>query len=101
MQKHKKTSTSKKLIWFLFGNCAVLELVVILVTFQSLNLASQIGIMPDFTPLITLIGVVVSEVIGYAIYSLKSTKENSAGGITYDMAMQTLSSTPTTNQNVG
>ena len=40
--------------------------------------------MPDFTPLVTLIGAVVSEVIGFGVYSLKSTKENTVGGIVYD-----------------
>ena len=41
-------------------------------------------ITPDFTPLVTLIGAVISEVIGYAIYSLKAMKENTSGGIVYD-----------------
>lgn len=44
--------------------------------------------MPDFTPLVTLIGAVVSEVIGFAIYALKAMKENSKGGIVYDTAMR-------------
>ena len=43
---------------------------------------------PDLTPLITLIGAVVSEVIGFAIYSIKAAKENTSGGIVYDLAMQ-------------
>lgn len=42
---------------------------------------------PDLTPLITLIGAVVSEVIGFAIYSIKAAKENTSGGIVYDLAM--------------
>ena len=33
---------------------------------------------------VTLIGSVIGEVIGFAIYSLKSAKENSEGGIVYD-----------------
>ena len=44
-------------------------------------------ITPDFTPLVTLIGAVISEVIGYAIYSLKAMKENTSGGIVYDSAI--------------
>ena len=44
----------------------------------------------DFTPLVTLIGTIVSEVFGYAIYALKSTKENTVGGIVYDMAIQNI-----------
>ena len=44
-------------------------------------------IAPDFTPLVTLIGAVISEVIGYAVYSLKAMKENTSGGIVYDSAL--------------
>ena len=43
---------------------------------------------PDFTPLVALIGAVVSEVVGYAVYALKSAKENTVGGITYESAMR-------------
>ena len=46
--------------------------------------------MPDFTPLVTLIGAVVSEVIGFAIYAIKSAKENTSGGIVYETAMMNL-----------
>lgn len=35
-----------------------------------------------------LIGAVVTEVIGYAIYTIKATKENTKGGITYETAMR-------------
>jgi hypothetical protein len=35
------------------------------------------------TPLTTLIGAVISEVVGYAVYSLKAAKENTIGGIQY------------------
>jgi hypothetical protein len=45
---------------------------------------------PDFSPLITLIGAVVSEVIGFAIYSIKAAKENTKGGIVYESAMREL-----------
>ena len=92
-KKKRKMPTSKKLIWFLFFNCTIIELVVIFVTFKSLSLASSIGLTPDFTPLITLVGAVVSEVIGYAVYAAKSTKENTSGGISYDMAMREVEDT--------
>ena len=42
----------------------------------------------DFSPLVTLIGAVVSEVIGFAVYAIKATKENTANGITYMVAQQ-------------
>ena len=48
---------------------------------------------PDFTPLVTLIGAVVSEVIGFAIYAIKSAKENTEGGIIYETTMAKLQQT--------
>ena len=51
---------------------------------KMLSLALIAGTMIDFTPLVALIGAVVGEVFSYAIYSLKSTKENTVGGIVYD-----------------
>lgn len=87
LTQNNKLSTSKKLIWFLFINCVIIELVTIIATFKSYTLASEIGANPDLSPLLALIGAVVGEVIGYSIYSLKSLKENLKGGITYDIAM--------------
>ena len=46
-------------------------------------LAETIMLSPDFTPLVTLVGAIVSEVIGYAVYAIKAAKENCANGITY------------------
>lgn len=85
-----KLSTSKMLILFLFINCTLIELFTGWVTLKSLDLATMTLLMPDFTPLVTLIGAVVSEVIGFAIYAIKSAKENTAGGIVYETAMANL-----------
>lgn len=82
-----KLSTSKFLIIFLFLNCTFIELFTGWVTAKSLDLSTMTLMMPDFTPLVTLIGAVVSEVIGFAIYSLKSMKENTTGGIVYETAL--------------
>lgn len=82
-----KVSTSKLLIGFLFGNCTIIEIFTMWVTIRSFSLASEIAVSPDFTPLVTLIGAVISEVIGYAVYALKSAKENTMGGIVYEQAM--------------
>ena len=71
-----KATTSKLLIAFLFINCSAIEIFTGIVTIKTFILAEQLGISPDFTPLITLIGAVVSEVIGFAIYAIKSAKEN-------------------------
>lgn len=82
-----KLSTSKLLILFLFLNCSLIELFTGWVTIQSINLVQITMIAPDFSPLITLIGAVVSEVIGFAIYSIKAAKENTKNGITYELAL--------------
>lgn len=83
-----KISTSKLLILFLFINCTIIELFTGFVTLRSLDLTTLTMANPDFTPLVALIGAVVSEVVGYAVYALKSAKENTAGGITYEAAMR-------------
>ena len=83
-----KISTSKLLIFFLFLNCTIIELFTGFVTLKSLDLTTLTMANPDFTPLVALIGAVVSEVVGYAVYALKSAKENTAGGITYEAAMR-------------
>ena len=76
-----KLPTSKLLILFLFINCTLIELFTGWVTIKSIDLATLTMVGPDFTPLVTLIGAVVSEVIGFAIYAIKSAKENTEGGI--------------------
>ena len=83
-----KISTSKLLILFLFINCTIIELFTGFVTLKSLDLTTLTMANPDFTPLVALIGAVVSEVVGYAVYALKSAKENTAGGITYEAALR-------------
>lgn len=85
-----KLSTSKLLILFLFLNCSLIELFTGWVTIQSINLVQITMMAPDFSPLITLIGAVVGEVIGFAIYSIKAAKENTKDGIVYDIAMKEL-----------
>lgn len=85
-----KLSTSKLLILFLFLNCTLIELFTAWVTVQSIGLVQITMTAPDFSPLITLIGAVVSEVIGFAIYSIKAAKENTKGGIVYESAMREL-----------
>ena len=87
-KEKRKISTSKLLIAFLFINCTLIELFTGWAIIKMLAIVATTGAMIDFTPLVTLIGTVISEVIGYAIYALKSAKENSVGGIVYDKAMQ-------------
>lgn len=82
-----KTATSKLLVAFLFISCTAIEIFTGYITVKSFELAADLGMSPDLTPLITLIGAVVSEVIGFAIYAIKAAKENTSGGIIYDLAM--------------
>ena len=77
-KSHKKVSTSKLIVLFLFLNCTAIELFTGYVTVKSLNMG-----FVDFSPLTALIGAVVGQVIGFAIYAYKATKENTQGGITY------------------
>lgn len=85
--KKKKISTSKILIFLLFINCSVIEIFTGIVTLKSLSLSMIYGSSTDFSPLVALIGAVLSESIGYAIYSLKAAKENTAGGLVYETKM--------------
>jgi F0F1-type ATP synthase assembly protein I len=85
--KSKKKSTTKILIFFLFLNCTLIELFTGWATVQSLNIALLTDQAVDFSPLVTLIGTVVGEVVGFAVYAAKASKENSAGGLVYDQIM--------------
>lgn len=86
--KNNKITTSKLLILFLFLNCSLIEIFTGWAIAKMLYISSLTGNAIDFTPLVTLIGAVVGEVLGYAIYSLKATKENTSGGVVYDMAIK-------------
>lgn len=83
---HNKLSMSKKIILFLFINCTLIELFTGYITIMDLNIAKTTGIV-DFSPMIALITAVVGEVIGFAVYAVKSMKENTQGGITYQAMM--------------
>ena len=58
------------------------------VIIKELGLAANGILTPDLSPLMALITTVVAEVIGFGIYALKSTKENTEGGIIYETAMR-------------
>jgi Ca2+/Na+ antiporter len=86
--KQKRITTTKLIVLFLFVNCTLIELFTGWTIIQSIELAKVTGLSPDFSPLVTLIGAVVGEVFSFAVYALKSSKENSKGGIVYDAAIQ-------------
>ena len=81
-EQRKKLSTSKFLMLFLFVSCTAIQFFTIFLTFKSLNMGYV-----DFSALQSLITAVVAEVVGFAVYALKSTKENTKGGIVYQTAI--------------
>lgn len=95
-----KVQTTKLLMAFLFLNCSVVEIFTGIITLKSFELAQSIGCSPDLTPLVSLIGAVVSEVVGFAVYSIKSTKENTRGGIVFENAMRSYENTTPTDEEV-
>ena len=96
-ENKKKISTSKKIILFLFINCSLIEIFTGIITIMDLQIAAQTGSMVDFTPIVTLIGAVVSEIIGFAIYAVKATKENTIGGIVYQSQLNNYNQQPDYN----
>ena len=83
-----KITTAKLLVYFLFINCTLIELFTGWIMIKSIAVALATGVALDMTPLVALIGTGVAEVIGYGIYALKSTKENTAGGIVFESVMK-------------
>ena len=89
-KKIKLPSWGKMLLVFLFINFTLLEFFIGWVTLQSFSLAFAIGMSPDLTPLVTLIGLVAGETISYGAYCAKSKAENIEGGIVHDTALYEL-----------
>lgn len=81
--QRKNLTTSKFLMLFLFISCSAIEIFTMYAIIKGMNMGFGI----DFTPLTMLITAVVAEVIGFSVYSLKSMKENTKGGIVYQTAM--------------
>ena len=81
-EQRKKLSMSKRLTLFLFINCTIIQLFTLYITYKSFETG-----MGDLSALHILITAVVAEVIAFAIYSLKSLKQNTAGGIVYETAL--------------
>ena len=81
-KQRKELTTSKFLMLFLFISCSAIQFFTIMLTFKSIDLGYV-----DFSALQSLIIAVVAQVIGFAIYSLKSLKENTVGGIVYQTAI--------------
>lgn len=74
----KKLSTTKLIVAFIFLNCTIVEIYSMVVMYQ----------LRDISSLCALITAVIGETISFAVYSAKATKENTVGGMTYEMAMR-------------
>lgn len=85
--KTKFPSCSKIFASFLFINFTILEIFIGWVTIKTFSLALSIGVMPDFTPLVTLISAVIGQTFSYGIYAFKSKAENTKDGIIFESAM--------------
>lgn len=81
-EEKRALSTTKKLMVFLFMNCTIIEIYTLVITTKSINMGYF-----DFSALNILISAVVGQVIAFAVYALKSLKENTKGGIVYQSAM--------------
>lgn len=83
--KHKNDvkaslSFSKLAFIFMMGNCMIVEIYALVTMI----------IFADLSPLTTLIVAVIGECISLIAYMVKSTHENTAGGIIYESAMAKL-----------
>ena len=81
--QRQRLTTTKFLMLFLFISCTAIEIFTMYAIIKGMNMGFGI----DFTPLTMLISAVVAEVIGFSVYSLKSMKENTKGGIVFQKAM--------------
>lgn len=74
----KKISTSKAGLWYMMIMCTIIQIYSMLAMWHFM----------DLSPLTALIGATVGEVFAYWAYSLKASRENCEGGITYEMALK-------------
>ncbi len=93
-KESKKITTTKLLIFFLFGSCTVIQIFTLYIILKSINL----GLSTDLGPLQMLITAIVVEVVSFAIYSIKSLKQNVKNGIIYQTAMLNYQTTPEEEQ---
>lgn len=82
-EEKKKLTTTKLLTFFLLLNCTIIQFFTLYIILKQLNMGMEV----DLTPLQMLITTIVGQVIVFIIYSIKSLKENTKGGIVYDMAL--------------
>ena len=82
--KGKKVEASKFFTMFLLVNFILVEGFVGVIAWRSFDLASSMGVSPDFSALYGIIATIIGETITFLIYSVKSMKENTVGGVVYE-----------------
>lgn len=92
-------TTTKLIMLFLFINCTIVEIFTGWVTVKCIALAAVTEMGVDLTPLITLIGAVVTEVMSFCVYAVKSARENTQGGVVFETAMRALDGTPAEDED--
>lgn len=80
----RKISSSKIFYYLLILNCTIIEAYCMWITYKALVSYGTL----DWQAILAVIGAVFVESINYLIYCDKSKKENTKGGIVYDMAMK-------------
>lgn len=81
--KYHKRETSKIVLWFMLMLLLTIVIFTGYVTLRMMEIISNTRGMMDFTPLVALISAMIGQVIITLGYFIKSTKENSEGGVTY------------------
>ena len=90
-----KTTTSKLLTFFLFGSCTIIEAFTLYIIIKGMDM----GYGVNTGPLEMLISALFTQVIGFAVYSLKAMKQNTKGGIVYQTTMSNWDPVPDTQSN--
>lgn len=79
-----KVNTTKLFLFWVFASCTCIEVYVMYITHEAIVMTGVV----DLSAIVALIGAIVGQILSFLTYSKKAEKENTKGGITYDMAMK-------------
>ena len=96
----EKMSTTKRIVWWMFINCTLIEMLTVWALYKNFELATIFGYSVDFSPLVALIGAVIGEVMVFATYAVKAKAENTVGGIEYERMLHNLSTIDEDNRDL-
>ena len=89
-KEKNKLSTTKRIVWWMFINCTLVEMLTVWALYKNFELATIFGTGVDFSPLVALIGAVIGEVMVFATYAVKAKAENTQGGIEYERMLHNI-----------